>query len=419
MVEQINQVSPWVSAIAESYNELLIKGSPSADIVSKRGSFVFPTRRDEYWKYTSTKGIERTKWAFAKSESEEGLELPKFLKGSTCMVFVNGILSDELSDLSNIKEFLTSSKSSLNQISEDNPFNPLVQLNDRFPQESFAIKIPKNRVVQDVLNIVHLYNGENIISQPKSSIILSEGSNIKVNEFHLHSEKTTFSNARTEIKMEKNSTLGLDIIQEGGNASFSHYQIETEINRDCNYTQNTFSLSGGWIRNNTIVKIEGENSEANLNGIYLPSGKEHIDNHTIVDHKIAHCQSNELYRGVLMDKSSGVFNGKVYVRQDAQKTNAFQSNGNVLLSDSTTMNSKPELEIYADDVKCSHGSTTGQMDEDALFYLMARGLSKESAKRLLVMAFSEDVLNSLVNPSLRDYLETAIKNKLNSASNES
>jgi len=151
--------------------------------------------------------------------------------------------------------------------------------------------------------------------------------------------------------------------------------------------------------------VDGENCETNLYGAYMPHNKEHVDNHTIVDHLRPHCESNELYKGVIYDKASGVFNGKVFVRQAAQQTNAFQQNANILMTDDATMNSKPELEIYADDVKCSHGSTTGQFDEEALFYLMQRGISEDQARRMLVKAFISEVIEKITIPELRMFLE--------------
>jgi Fe-S cluster assembly protein SufD len=157
------------------------------------------------------------------------------------------------------------------------------------------------------------------------------------------------------------------------------------------------------VRNNLNVRINGENCSTNLFGTYMPIGKELIDNHTMLDHRVPHCESNETYKGFLNDKSTGVFNGKVFVRQDAQKTNAYQQNSNIVLSDDATMNAKPELEIYADDVKCSHGSTTGQLDEEALFYLRARGLKLATARKLLVEAFVGEIIAEIADDGVRDY----------------
>jgi Fe-S cluster assembly protein SufD len=157
----------------------------------------------------------------------------------------------------------------------------------------------------------------------------------------------------------------------------------------------TATLSGSWIRNSLDMLINGSGCEANLAGAYAPMKSEHIDNHTVVDHIKSHSNSNELYKGVVFDQGRAVFNGKVFVRYQAQKTNAYQNNANITMSDDAIVNSKPELEIYADDVKCSHGSTTGQMDDEALFYLRSRGLSAENAKKLLVSAFLNDVLDRI------------------------
>ena len=181
--------------------------------------------------------------------------------------------------------------------------------------------------------------------------------------------------------------------------------------KDSTFTLNTITLNGGLVRNNIHVNVNGQNCTTNMNGAYLLKGKQHVDNHTTVDHIAANCNSNELYKGVIDEKATAVFNGKVFVRKDAQKINAFQSNANVLLSDDANVNSKPELEIYADDVKCSHGSTTGQLDEEAVFYLRARGLSEKSARKLMVSAFIGEVLEHLENDSVVSYIERLLKER--------
>jgi Fe-S cluster assembly protein SufD len=171
------------------------------------------------------------------------------------------------------------------------------------------------------------------------------------------------------------------------------------------------TLDGTLVRNNLNIEVNGVNCMTNLHGAYVLKSNQHVDNHTIVDHKQPHCESNELYKGVMDEKSTGVFNGKVFVRKDAQKINAFQSNGNVLLSDDATVDSKPELEIYADDVKCSHGSTTGQLDEEAVFYLRARGISEKSARHLMVAAFIGDVLSKIENDEFREYTHSLLQDR--------
>ena len=178
------------------------------------------------------------------------------------------------------------------------------------------------------------------------------------------------------------------------------------------FTANTVTANGGFVRNNLNIKIDGEYAEANMYGLYIPNGKQHIDNHTVVDHAKPNSNSNELYKGILKGKSTGVFNGKIFVRQDAQKTNAFQSCKNVLLSEDASMNTKPQLEIWADDVKCSHGTTVGQLNDDALFYMQARGISKDSARALLTLAFAQDVIDKFEIVAIKEYLQALIEEKI-------
>jgi Fe-S cluster assembly protein SufD len=178
------------------------------------------------------------------------------------------------------------------------------------------------------------------------------------------------------------------------------------------YHNSTITLSGALVRNNLNVSLDGEYCELFMNGLYMLNGTTHVDNHTVADHRLPNSQSHELYKGILDEKSSGVFNGKIFVRQDAQKTNAYQSNKNILLSDTATMNTKPQLEIWADDVKCSHGTTTGALDEEPLFYLMARGISRQKAKSLLMYAFADDVLNKIKIEAVRALTEKIISDRI-------
>jgi Fe-S cluster assembly protein SufD len=215
----------------------------------------------------------------------------------------------------------------------------------------------------------------------------------------------------TEAFVGANASLEMTILQELHEGNLVN-TTEVSVERDGRFTTNTVQLSGKLIRNNTNVRIAGQNAEAHLNGFYMIDGNDLYDNHTLVDHLVPNCQSNEVYKGLLSGKATGVFNGKVHVHRDAQKTNAYQQNKNILLSDTASMNSKPELEIYADDVKCSHGSTTGQLDEAAVFYLRSRGLSHKGAIALLLTAFASDVLGQVSNDELRGILESKIQSRL-------
>ena len=211
----------------------------------------------------------------------------------------------------------------------------------------------------------------------------------------------------------------------GANSNVNYYKLQNQNNksyhidntfisqsRDSVVQTYTFTLEGKIIRNNLNYILQEENCEAHMFGLYVAREEGHIDNHTSVDHKVANCYSNEIYKGILDDNSKGVFNGKIFVRQDAQKTNAFQTNKNILLTDTASINTKPQLEIWADDVSCSHGCTTGQLDEEQLFYLRSRGISKSSAKAMLLHAFVNDVLDKINIPFLHDFINDEMYNRL-------
>ncbi|MEM9050801.1 MAG: Fe-S cluster assembly protein SufD [Bacteroidota bacterium] len=399
--------STYGSSAAQGFED--IQGESSARLEG----LTFPNSRVEYWKYTRTGQIANKAWTFS---IQKDIDLPEDLPVSKYrMVFVNGNFDGSKSVLPEIdgltiRPFSESILDHKIAQSEDDIFKAL---NTAMPQDGYVIHLNRNVVVEDSIQMVFLYDGSLSIAQPRSFVKLESGSELKISEFHIHAGGSqVFANVHSEVIVDDNAHYKIDIVQQGSDNGFHLHETFGEQGKNCTYTQNTFTLSGNWTRNNSTIRLTDEHSECNINGFYIPNLKEHVDNHTIIDHEKPNCESNELYRGVLIDKSTGVFNGKVFVRQDAQKTNAFQSNGNIIVSDTATMNSKPELEIYADDVKCSHGSTTGQLDEEAIFYLMARGLSRESARKLLINAFAEDVLEKLVNEDLRPIIEETIHTKL-------
>ena len=216
----------------------------------------------------------------------------------------------------------------------------------------------------------------------------------------------------TEAVVAENASVDFYIIQDQNEQTVNVTNTLAHQSRDSRFATHTFTLGGKMVRNNLHFTLADENCEAYMNGLYLPSGNQHFDNQSFVDHAMPNCYSNELYKGIMMDQSTGVFNGKIMVREDAQKTNAFQSNKNILLSDDAVINTKPQLEIFADDVKCSHGATIGQLDEEALFYLRARGMGKEQAKAILTEAFAGEVLDSIEIESLKNLLEERVSQKL-------
>jgi Fe-S cluster assembly protein SufD len=222
----------------------------------------------------------------------------------------------------------------------------------------------------------------------------------------------SFTNEVVEIVVKDNAILEYYKIQNdranGSHVGTTHIR---QIGKSYAHTV-IVSLDGGMIRNNTNIVMEAAGNEAHMYGLYLLKGNSHVDNHTLVDNRMPNCFSNELYKGVMDERSTGVFSGKIFVRPDAQKTNAYQTNNNILLSDNATVNTKPQLEIFADDVKCSHGCTVGRLDEEALFYLRARGISKEHAQAMLLKAFAESIIEQIKIEPLKDYAEQLIVDRL-------
>lgn len=283
-------------------------------------------------------------------------------------------------------------------------------LNTAFASDGVFVYVPTEVVVDRPIHILHLVTtSRDLMIQPRLLYAFEAGSNAVVVETSSGvSTGRTFTNSVTEAYVGPNAHFEHYKVQDLGDSATQVYNVQVYQERDSVFTTNTVTLSGALVRNNLWFLPDGENCETHLYGLFLGRGKSHIDNHTFVDHAKPNCYSEELYKGILEDESTGVFNGKVYVRQDAQKTNAYQSNKSIVLSEKANMYSKPELEIYADDVKCSHGATTGQLDQEALFYLRARGLSEQLARALLLQAFAKDVVHNIKLDPLRELLDEYI-----------
>jgi Fe-S cluster assembly protein SufD len=222
--------------------------------------------------------------------------------------------------------------------------------------------------------------------------------------FHRVGEGKQFTNAVFSGNVAANAELTLEKFEEVGDEGYLICTERIDQARDSRFHIRTLTNSGTLVRNTLHIVVNGEGCETNLYGTYSPRGKEHVDNATVVDHRVPNCVSNELYKGIIWDQATGVFNGKVFVREDAQHTNAFQQNNNILMSEHATMNSKPELEIYADDVQCSHGSTTGQFDEEAVFYLKARGIRDTNARKMLIEAFRGEVIDAIADEGFKAFV---------------
>jgi Fe-S cluster assembly protein SufD len=391
-----------------------------------------PTSRNEEWKYTRIGSLFNKDFHYSTGNATETItdkeldqyRLPGHEKAFE-LVFINGIFSDSLSKINSIPfEVMPLNKAMekhgalvKQHLGNSSKYvkDGIHALNTAFVQEGLFIFIPEKTVVDKP---IYLYNiidnrNENLLSQPRVLIYVSKQSEVKFAETYVSlGVSESFSNQVVEVIVEKDAFVDYYKIQNDSvttsHVCTSHFrQIGTSTIHAV-----TISLNGNIVRNNLNIALEAERAEAHLYGLYFLKGQTHIDNHTVVDHVMPNCMSNELYKGIIDNNGTAVFNGKIFVQQDAQKTNAFQSNKNVLLSETASVNTKPQLEIFADDVKCSHGCTVGQLDEEGMFYLRSRGINEKIAKSLLVHAFAIDILEHIKLEPLREYADQLISERL-------
>ncbi len=410
-VDQKKEV--FVKALDEGFKRPLTPSPLFADARAFVSALPVPTTRTEAWKYTRVGRILNMELQRVKSDPEIApYSLPLSAKKFARIVLVNGEFRADLStlpDTSNVRvqsleDALTGGWASEIGSLSDQENEWFEALNLAYAQSGVYIHVAKGTMVEAPIYILHLTDGKNVGAFSRVFIDVEERASLNVLVHTAASPGSEgFNSMVTEAFVGRNARLEIDKIQDEESTIYQHATEWVKQARDSRFDIRTVTLQGHWVRNNLNVRVNGENCSTNLYGTYMPNGKEHIDNHTMVDHLVPHCESNEAYKGFINDQATGVFNGKVFVRQDAQKTNAFQQNSNIVLTDTAVMNAKPELEIYADDVKCSHGSTTGQLDEDALFYLRARGLKKVTARQMLVTAFVGEIIDEIADESVREY----------------
>jgi Fe-S cluster assembly protein SufD len=290
----------------------------------------------------------------------------------------------------------------------------LVPLNSAFFQDGIVVYVPKNVTIEKPLQIINvLLSDEDLLVQQRNLIVLDENSSAKlVICDHTLSDKNFLSNSVTEISVGKGAQLNQVFLQNEHNGAKKISSIFIRQEQNSKVTSNTITLHGGLVRNNMNVLLDGEGAENNSYGLFLTDKSQHVDNYVFINHAVPLCTSNQLFKGVLDDASSGSFNGKVLVSRDAQKTMAYQKSSNLLLTAEAKMNTRPQLEIYADDVKCSHGATVGQLDQEALFYMRARGISKEEARLLLMYAFATEIVDQVQIPLLKERLTDLVNLRL-------
>lgn len=391
----------------------------------------FPTKKEEAWKYTSlAKLLKKDYSIFPKQETSIELkEVKKYFLyeiDSYKVVFIDGVYSPFLSDTTHegIDVCLLSAaldkpkykkviEKYFNQVAKKD--ESLTALNTSFAREGAYIYIPKSVVAEKPIQIIHFSTGKqgDFMLQPRSLVVAEENAQVQIIERHQSlASHAVLTNAVTEIFAEKNAMIDYYKIQNDRDDASLIDNTYIAQQQASNVKVHTFSFGGQLTRNNLNFYQEGERIDSTMKGITIIKDQQHVDHYTLVNHAQPNCESHQDYKGIYADKSVGVFNGKIYVDQIAQKTNAFQQNNNILLDDKATINTKPQLEIFADDVKCSHGCTIGQLDEDALFYLRSRGIPKKEAKGLLTYAFANNVLESVAIPALKTRINKLIANKL-------
>jgi Fe-S cluster assembly protein SufD len=400
------------------------------DALSSFSSLPFPTTKDEEWKYTNLAPLLKHNFTPAAPGGKAGQdEVNKFLFDElehSLIVFINGHYSEELSRLKDLPEGVII-KSLAKALTENDElvskyFGRYAAYNDHvftalstaFIKDGAFVYVPKNKIVEEPLHILYLNTsaGEKLLVQPRNLFIAEKNSQATIIEHYTSSANDIyFTNTVTEVVVEENAFLDHIKLQEESRKAFHIARMETEILKNGNFASHFISTGAELSRNDFNARFGDEGGECTLNGLYLIEESQHFDAHTVIDHASPHCNSHEHYKGILDDRSRGVFNGKVMVRRDAQKTNAFQENNNIILSDSALVNTKPQLEIFADDVKCSHGATIGQLDNDAMFYLKARGIGEEKSRAILLHAFASDVIKTIKINQVRNYLEEIINRK--------
>ncbi len=387
----------------------------------------FPTLDDEEWRFTPLAALTRVPFALAEpgaAVTAEALDHAA-LEAGPCsrLVFVNGHFAPELSSLSalpagavvaSLAEALAKHPDKVEAHlaryadGEDHPFTAL---NTAFLRDGAFVSLPPGQAVTEPIHLVFVATspGKATVCHPRNLIVAGANSQATLIESYVGlGEDVTFTNAVTEIVLGEGAILDHYKVQRESRTAFHVARTQVQQSRSSKFRSHSLTFGGRLTRNDINAHVGGEGCECTLNGLYLASGEQLVDNHTRIDHAMPHCASHELYKGILDGKARGVFNGKIFVHQDAQKTDAKQTNQTLLLSEEAVIDTMPQLEIFADDVKCTHGATVGQLDPEALFYLRSRGIGSTEARALLTFAFANDVIGRVQVEPLRRRLEESL-----------
>jgi Fe-S cluster assembly protein SufD len=398
------------------------------DAIERFRELGFPTPRHEEWRFTSVAPIANTPFRLADEDGRSGLTAeqlePLAFRMGECarVVFVNGRYAPDLSS-QRLPDGLV--VGSLAEVLEAHPEwvkphlarhalydnHTFTALNTAFIRDGAFVSVAEGKVIEQPIHLLFVSppRGEATVSHPRNLILAGADSHALVVESFLGlAEETYFTNTVTEMVVGDRAVIDHYKLQRESAQAFHVATLQVRQAQGSRFASHFISLGGSLVRNEINAVLDAEGCECTLNGLYMADGRQHVDNHTLIDHAKPRCASHELYKGILDGRAHGVFNGKIFVRQDAQKTDAKQTNQTLLLSDDATINTKPQLEIYADDVKCTHGATVGQLDEEALFYLRSRGIDLEAARSLLTFAFANDITGRIRIEPLRTRLEEVL-----------
>lgn len=403
------------------------------DALGKLKELHFPTIKDEDWKYTNVAPLMKENFQSSEALNKVEVDEEYIYKNSFVdfdfdrVVFVNGKFDESLSVIGELPKGVVvgSLAKAINENADivknyigkytktENAFNAV---NHAYSTDGLFVYIPKGKMLEKPIQVFFV-NGsdeEKVLSVPRNLIVAEEATSGKIITNYIGTgSKQYFTNTLTEVHNGKNSNIDVIKVQNESEDSFHIDRTDSYQEKGSIFNHYSFAFGAALSRTDVNSKLDDENIECHYYGLYLGKETQHIDHHTFVDHAKPNCESNEVYKGILDGKSRGVFNGQILVRQDAQKTNAYQSNKTVLLSDNATIDTKPQLEIFADDVKCSHGATVGRLDEEAYFYIVSRGIPHQMAQSMLLHAFAADVIEAVNIEPVREQLNHKLFEKLN------
>lgn len=405
-----------------------------ADAFARFCAVGFPTTHDEDWRFTNLSKLVRTPFRLAGSTGTlppsvniEELRVPGV---AAQLVFINGRFAKDLSTIGELPKGVTVAglKEEIEQHPEkvgtrfgrflDIYRDPFCALNTAFAEDGAYVYIGRGTVLQGPIHLLFLSvpEDEPTMTNPRNLIVVEKEAQVSILEDYasLGAETPVFSNAATELIVDENATVSHVLIEREHLQTTNISTLRMQIGRSANVASHSLLLGGGLVRNNVHPVLAGEGAECLINGLFIGDRQQHLDNYMYVEHASPHCSSRQFYNGILDSQSHGVFHGRIVVHKDAQKTDAKQTNRNLLLSDEAQIDTKPQLEIYADDVKCTHGATIGQIEENALFYLQSRGIDEVSARNLLLMAFAGECLERISDTAAREYLEHLVQDYLSS-----